>query len=1554
MQRGHRVVASGAALVVVASVVALPVITGPHAAIHAVSPLVTQIALTGIDPAGLSASSAPVAEAPTGSPDTTVTPAAPGTRRPAVTHVALAPAVVTSASTTPPFSLVAVDWTGTTPPGTTVQVRVHENGAWSSWSALDVVPDHGPDAGSAEALAADVRSGTEPLMTSPGSDGVQVRVDSDGGVVPTDAKVTLIDPRTSAADAGTEPAALSTAQAAGDPLRPAIITRAQWGADESLRDRGPIYTGPIQVGFVHHTAATSNYTPAQSTAQVRALYAYFTLGLHYSDIAYNFLVDRYGRLYEGRAGGMDKNVLGGHTAGFNQNTFAVSVMGNFQTYNPTRTESNAIVTSISRLMAWKLALNHRNPLGSATLVSNSSAGTSRFAAGTRATVPVISGHRDIGSTACPGKYIEQYVPRIRSLTRALMGTQLLIPATTPSVTPYGGAGTRITATATTPVTWKLEVFSVCQDTPVRVLSGTQRVAGALAVAWNQKASDGTPALPGTYRLVLSASSGSHVAYPVELPYVVAPTATSPLGPCDQAGRLVQTERYAAAVEAGRLSAPSSTTIVLASGADSALPEALVAAPLAAVKGAPRLLTAATSLPASVVTDIKVRRTTTAYVVGTTTQITPAVETQLRSLGVTTIVRLAGVDHATLAAAVADEMGVGGRAVAVSFDANASLDLATAAAADAAVTHRPLVVVTGKAVPSSTSAVLSRLGITSVAVAASAAVVPDAVIAAISGGARVTGIDDVAAASAMVDGFAPSASRVAILPVGAVASRAVAASTGRPLLLSPAVITPVTTWLARHGRVAHALAAGSWRDSAIGALARAIATRPATVTPPPAPTPVPTSSPSASPSATASATATPTIAPSVSPTPTPVPTGPPIVPTSFSFSGSGFGHGVGMSQYGARGMALEGSTGAQIVQHYYSGTTVTPVADTMNIRVNLLHLQKRAVFRSEALVAGGGGIEVTVTGFAPVVGGPTDTWTVTPAAAGKVTVTRSRAGVTIPVGTGTYVVVHWAGTRVPGAAGTGATVLNLVTSSGGFATAGHRYRYGWLDFGTTSASRTTLEAVNSLRIHDEYLLGIGEVSSSWPAAALQAQVLAARSYALARYGTGTARSACRCHVDNGRGPYHDQTFVGWSKESGPSGGNWRSAVLSTLVSSTKANAVLSAGKPITAFYFSASGGATQASQDVWFAALPYAASVDDHWSLDPSVPWSSWVPRVRTQAQVAAAFGLRNVVRIDLSSRTAAGGVRNAVAWSSTGVSATIRGEVLRSRLALPSTWVWRAVDSTSGAATTVAARTAAGSTSPLVIVAPLGSPALIAVASNLSVQRGWPLLIVSRTTLPAVTRAELVRRKATRVYVVGTPAEIPPAIVALIQKVVPRVGRFSGATDSDISATVAGLLNRPMGTQAMVAAVTDPVSATIAGSTAAASGRPLLLVPGGATGSATVSAYLTALAPARTNVVGTTSVIPASVLSTLRAGVRVAGADAADTSVRVLGTLGVRTSAPPRVVLATPAGFTTAMLASPRSPMLVTAASLPSAAAAFLQRGVSALTVQVGVSAAVVAAARRA
>jgi SpoIID/LytB domain protein len=502
---------------------------------------------------------------------------------------------------------------------------------------------------------------------------------------------------------------------------------------------------------------------------------------------------------------------------------------------------------------------------------------------------------------------------------------------------------------------------------------------------------------------------------------------------------------------------------------------------------------------------------------------------------------------------------------------------------------------------------------------------------------VPGATDASLATGLAALVAPKATLVSVLTPGRPDARAIAAASRRPALLAA---TTVPRWLAAHPRVTHVLALGGWTDASVGRLAVTMAARTAATTP--------------------TAPTTPAAPAPRSPAPAPG-----AVPSSFSFTGSGFGHGVGMSQWGAYGMALAGSSAAQIVQHYYTGTAVMPVTDSQDIRVNIAHAKPTVYLRAEALAAGGGGLVVTVTGAPAVLGDASDVFAVN-AGAGSVTVTRTRAGVTTPVGTGPGVTVTWAGTRYAGAAGAVPTVLDVATTVTGLAGSGHRYRYGFVDIAPATTTSTTLEVVNSVRLHDEYLLGIGEVSNSWPMAALQAQVLASRTYALART---SVRAACRCQVDNGAGPYYDQTFAGWSKESGPLGANWQAAVASTWASPATGYAILYGGRPITAFYFSSSGGSTQSSQDVWVTSLPYAVSVDDHWAMVAANPYRTWVPRVRTQAQVAAAFALPDVVRIDLSARTAGGGVKVAVAWSSTGATASLTGESLRSRLGLPGTWV---------------------------------------------------------------------------------------------------------------------------------------------------------------------------------------------------------------------------------------------------------------------------------------------
>jgi SpoIID/LytB domain protein len=392
-----------------------------------------------------------------------------------------------------------------------------------------------------------------------------------------------------------------------------------------------------------------------------------------------------------------------------------------------------------------------------------------------------------------------------------------------------------------------------------------------------------------------------------------------------------------------------------------------------------------------------------------------------------------------------------------------------------------------------------------------------------------------------------------------------------------------------------------------------------------------------------------------------------VPAKFGFAGGGWGHGVGMSQVGAYGMASEGKSASQILTHFYTGTTVGAYADGQDMQVNLRHRVSSLKMRTEALASGGGAVSIDLGSGVKVDGKAGDTFTMKVSGT-KLVVAKNGTN----VGTTSTASVRWSGTRYPStttADNSVASVLNLVGSTtSSFTTAGHRYRYGSVTVSARAVSGVTkLEAVNSVRLHDEYLRGLGEVPSSWPAAALQAQVVAARSFALVKYAAGL-RGSCLCHVYSNT---TDQNFVGYSKESSSYGASWRAAVTATNLTATTSKTVLYKGKPAQAFYSASTGGRTQNVKDVWGSSIPYLVSVDDHWSTSKryNPTYASWGPYERTQAKVAAAFGLSDVKAVDLSQRYASGALKSATAVSSAGKRATLPVSSLVARLTLTSNWV---------------------------------------------------------------------------------------------------------------------------------------------------------------------------------------------------------------------------------------------------------------------------------------------
>ena len=223
--------------------------------------------------------------------------------------------------------------------------------------------------------------------------------------------------------------------------------------------------------------------------------------------------------------------------------------------------------------------------------------------------------------------------------------------------------------------------------------------------------------------------------------------------------------------------------------------------------------------------------------------------------------------------------------------------------------------------------------------------------------------------------------------------------------------------------------------------------------------------------------------------------------------------------------------------------------------------------------------------------------------------------------------------------------------------GTRYRDGYTVVSLTPSSSTTLEVVNRVRLHDEYLDYLREMPWSWPVEALKAQAAAARGYALRNYQAGI-RSACACHVYD---TTSDQVYGGYpSADDLPYWGGWRTAVRPPGGRST-GYVVRDDGVVIQAYYSSSHGGRSENNEDVWGGTpLPYLRGVSDPWSLRPSNPRASWM-LTKSGSTVAGAFGLADIARLDLRGRTVNGGVGRATATSTAGATATITGEQLRTR-----------------------------------------------------------------------------------------------------------------------------------------------------------------------------------------------------------------------------------------------------------------------------------------------------
>lgn len=384
-----------------------------------------------------------------------------------------------------------------------------------------------------------------------------------------------------------------------------------------------------------------------------------------------------------------------------------------------------------------------------------------------------------------------------------------------------------------------------------------------------------------------------------------------------------------------------------------------------------------------------------------------------------------------------------------------------------------------------------------------------------------------------------------------------------------------------------------------------------------------------------------------------------LPETFTVNGSGWGHGVGMSQYGALGMAQEGYNATQILEHYYNPAKVTNSGSyaSSDIKVQLLKAGtatitpangKLRVFSGTAVYETTGPVTLSVSG-------------------GKVSFRIN--GVTL---NSANISIQWEGTRYWPVSGK-TTTVSIPGANGGTGTG--VYRHGKIEVGIID---NQVNIVNSLRLNDEYLYGLAEVPSTWNAAALQAQAIAGRTYAMRNMGS--IKPGCGCNVYD---EVLSQKFTGWSKENegnGTIGSKWKAAVDATQTKNngtpTSASVVTYNGGLIDAVYSSSTGGMTRSGASVWGTQTPYLQSRDDRWALKSTVgnPNASWNTSF-SQAQIASGFGLKDVINVSVT-RNADGTINSATAKSSAGATATLTGAQFMTKFPIRAHWVLSVTSST--------------------------------------------------------------------------------------------------------------------------------------------------------------------------------------------------------------------------------------------------------------------------------------
>jgi flagellar hook assembly protein FlgD len=360
------------------------------------------------------------------------------------------------------FDLVGVSSLG---PGS-VSFRVRKAGGWSFWHGARPEAEDVPDAQSRWRVG-------NPWWTGRASV-VQIRL-----------RGSVARLRTTVVRSPQQDVPLRTFALAGSP---GIIPRVAWaGSDTAYRRKvAPSYADAVRFAVVHHTAGASPATPAQSAAMVRAIAVYHVRANGWNDIGYNFLVDRFGQIFEGRYGGIDRAVVGAHAEGFNTGSVGVALIGTYSSASPSAAAQSALV----RLLAWRLDLAHVDPLSRLTYASG---GNPEFRAGRAVALRAISGHRDTGFTSCPGSRAYALLPQIAARVAATGLPKLYAP----KVQGAPGGLVRFTGRVAGAVPWQVTV----SDADGSIVAETTGAGPVIDWTW-----DATQVPAGRYRWVISAGT----------------------------------------------------------------------------------------------------------------------------------------------------------------------------------------------------------------------------------------------------------------------------------------------------------------------------------------------------------------------------------------------------------------------------------------------------------------------------------------------------------------------------------------------------------------------------------------------------------------------------------------------------------------------------------------------------------------------------------------------------------------------------------------------------------------------------------------------------------------------------------------------------------------------------------------------------------------------------------------------------------------------------------------------------------------------------------------